>query len=251
MKKILNYIFKKYFFKDWEYQLKSSSNTYDFLFDKLSNHEKLIRWLKISDYLKENYESEKIRLINYPKNISDKIVSKLNLTIEDQYNLKLYATISYYDYEFIKKFTDKNSKIIEISTGFGRMMPLFFDYKNYIAYEPTKKVYEILIYFSNIIESENIKFITNLPDLEKEKKVDIYYSTDCLGELSTKVFINYIDLFKKNLKNNGFILIRDWWWNKNNLKYLKELKDFDLKSIEINYAEKTDYNNWYILRKHE
>ena len=72
-----------------------------------------------------------------------------------------------------------------------------------------------------------------------------------MGELSTKVFINYIDLFKKNLKNNGFILIRDWWWNKNNLKYLKELKDFDLKSIEINYAEKTDYNNWYILRKHE
>ncbi len=251
MKKILNYIFKKFFFRGWEYQLKSTSKTYDFIFDKLNISEKLKKWIKISDYLKEKFKEKKIDLIDYPKNISDKIVSKLNLTIEEQHNLKIYATISYYDYEFIKKFTDRNSKIIEISTGFGRMMPLFIDYKNYIAYEPTQKVYELLIYFSKIIESENIKFITNLSDLEEEKKVDIYYSIDCLGELSTKVFINYIDLFKKNLKNNGFILIRDWWWNKNNLKYLEELKDFDLKIIEINYSEKTDYNSWYVLRKHE
>ena len=251
MKKILNYIFKKFFFRSWEYQLKSNSNTYDFVFGKLTNHEKLIRWLKISNYLKENFENEKICLINYPKNISDKIVSKLNLTIEEQYNLKLYATISYYDYEFIKKFTDKNSKIIEIGPGIGRMMPLFLDYKNYIAYEPTKKVYELLFYFSKIIESENIKFITNLSDLEKEKKVDIYYSSDCLGELSTKVFIDYINLFKKNLNNNGFILIRDWWWNKNNLKYLKEFKNFDLKIFEINYSEINNHNNWYVLRKYE
>ena len=72
-----------------------------------------------------------------------------------------------------------------------------------------------------------------------------------MGELSTKVFIDYINLFKKNLNNNGFILIRDWWWNKNNLKYLKECKDFDLKIIEINYSEKNDHNNWYVLRKYE
>ena len=70
MKKILNYIYKKFYFVGWEYQLKSSSNTYDFVFDKLTNHKKLIRWLKISDYLKENFENEKIGLINYPKNIN-------------------------------------------------------------------------------------------------------------------------------------------------------------------------------------
>ncbi len=189
-------------------------------------------------------------LINYPKNINDRIVSKLYLSKEEEYNLKLYATISYYDYEFIKKFTDKNSKIIEIGTGFGRMMPLFFDYKNYIAYEPINKVYELLIYFSKIIEIKNIKFITSLSDLEKEKKVDIYYASDCLGELSTKVFKNYIDLFEKNLNNNGLILIRDWWWNKNNLRYLLEIGNLELRSFNINYSEKNDYNNWYVLRKH-
>lgn len=251
MKKILKYIFRKFFFRGWEYQLKSASNTYDFVFDKLTDHEKLIRWIKISDYLRGNFENKKIDLIDYPKNINNKIISKLNLTKEEEYNLKLYSSISYYDFEFIKKFTDKNSKIIEIGPGFGRMMPLFFDYKNYIAYEPIKKVYELLIFFSKIIERVNIKFITNLSDLEKEKKVDIYYSSDCLGELSTKVFIDYIILFKKNLNNNGLILIRDWWWNKNNLKYLKECKDFDLKIIEINYYEKNDHNNWCVLRKYE
>ena len=95
MKKILNYIFKKFFFRGWEYQLKSTSKTYDFVFDKLSNHEKLIRWLKISDYLKENYESGKVRLINYPKNISDKIVSKLNLTIEELHLMMFIAVEQY------------------------------------------------------------------------------------------------------------------------------------------------------------
>ncbi len=251
MKKILKHIFKKFFFRGWEYQLKSSSNTYDFIFDNVTTHKKLKRWIKISDYLKENFENEKIDLINYPRNINDKIISKLNLTKEDEYNLKLYATISYYDFEYLKKFNDKNSKIVEVSTGFGRMMPFFFDYKNYIAYEPTKKVYEILNYFSKVIENENIKFISNLSDLEKEKNIDIYYSIDCLGELSTKLFINYINLFKRNLNNNGLILIRDWWWNKNNLKYLQEIKDLELKSFDINYSEKNDHNNWYVLRKYE
>ncbi len=41
MKKKLNYIFKKFFFRGWEYQLKSTSNTYDFIFDKLIISEKL------------------------------------------------------------------------------------------------------------------------------------------------------------------------------------------------------------------
>ena len=86
MKKILSYIFKKFFFRGWEYQLKSTSKTYDFIFDKLNISEKLKKWIKISDYLKENFKDKKIDLIDYPKNISDKIVSKLNLTIEEQYN---------------------------------------------------------------------------------------------------------------------------------------------------------------------
>ena len=250
MKKILNYIFKKFFFKGWEYQLKSDSKTYDFLFDKLTVHEKLIRWIKISDHLSKNFENKKINLINYPKNIKDKILAKLNLTIEEKHYLKNYATISYCDYKFIKKFTDKNSKIIEVSTGLGRMMPLFLGYKNYIAYEPTKKVYELLFCFSKIIKNENIKIITSLANLNKEKKVDLYYSIDCLGELSNKVFIEYIDLFKKNLNSNGLILIRDWWWNKNNLRYLLEIRDLELRKFDINYFEKHGHNYWYVLRKH-
>ena len=90
MKKILKYIFRKFFFRGWEYQLKSASNTYDFVFDKLTDHKKLRRWIKISDYLRGNFENKKIDLIDYPKNINNKIISKLNLTKEEEYNLKLY-----------------------------------------------------------------------------------------------------------------------------------------------------------------
>ena len=129
------------------------------------------------------------------------------------------------------------------------MYPFFINYKNYIPFEPTKKVFEISKYFAEIILNKNFKFIKNLYDLKNVNEVDIYYSIDCLGEISTEKFINYINIFKKNLNNNGIILIRDWWWNKDNLKYLYTIKDLKLSNIEINYSEENNYNKWYILKK--
>ena len=129
------------------------------------------------------------------------------------------------------------------------MLPFFIDYKNYSSYEPIKKISELSEFFIKNILKNNFKILKTEFDLTNTDKVDLYYSIDCLGEISTKQFVNYMNIFKKNLNKNGIILIRDWWWNKDNLKFLLKQNDyFHISKTKIKYIDVGENNNWYILK---
>ena len=242
-------VFKKIYFRDWQYQSLGKSKSYDFVFDKISIAEKIKQWILLSKYLEESFKKNKINLVGYPKEITNKIKLNVNIETKDEKFLDYYSTLSYYDSEFIKQFVSSNKKIIEISTGFGRMLPFFIDYKNYSSYEPIKKISELSEFFIKNILKNNFKILKTEFDLTNTDKVDLYYSIDCLGEISTKQFVNYMNIFKKNLNKNGIILIRDWWWNKDNLKFLLKQNDyFHISKTKIKYIDVGENNNWYILK---
>ena len=240
---------KKIYFRDWQYQSLGNSKSYNFIFDEISIAEKIKQWVLLSKYLEESFKKNKINIVSYPKVIDDRIKLNLNIEIENEKFLHYHSTLSYYDSEFIKQFISSNKKIIEIGPGFGRMFPFFIDYKNFSYYEPIKKILELSSFFTKNILKNNFKILKTEFDLTNTERVDLYFSMDCLGEISTKQFVNYMNIFKKNLNKNGIILIRDWWWNKDNLKFLLKQNDyFHISKTKINYIDVGENNNWYILR---
>lgn len=200
---------------------------------------------------------------NFLKNLNDQEFDLIKKAIRFVYDLtknKLYkevlpinstlrAVLTIRAIEKLKNNNDKVSNVLEIGPGSGYVgllllmkgfsytsvenaKPLYL-FQNLLFSNYTKNHYELLDLENintdyNNFQSLHIPWWSIIDEKLELKKYDFIVLNHCISEINRHAFLFYIQLIKKFLKKDGYIIIEGWGGGVNKQNVFEVLKNFQI-----------------------
>lgn len=128
-------------------------------------------------------------------------------TSDSQNSVKLAknSDFSHYDADFIMKYADKNSLILDLGSGTGLIINKIFNkVKHITAIEPFENFTKF------IVKSDNVEILNkNFFEYESDSKYDLITLFGVMNYLNEKEAIKVYEKYFPYLKKNGKIIIKN------------------------------------------